>query len=278
MATDDALRAAGLRTIHGDAAEGSALDRGATVLSWRPRDHDEVLFVSREALVAPGDEIHGGIPVCAPWFGKGRDGVTVPHIHGLVRWVPWRLARADPDRLAWELRQRDVAHLPGADAYPDDLTYRLVARFGTTLEVRLTVTSPTTAFVLDEGLHVYLRAADVTACRVEGLEGATFRDFATGAAPDVEHEPVRFGHPVDRVYRHSGPATLVEGDRRVTVSQEGGSNVVVWNPGPGVDLLGFGEDEWRSMVCVEVGNVQQDAVVVEAGQQHTLTLRITVDS
>lgn len=278
MPTDDDLRAAGLRTLHTDAAEGAALDLGATVLSWRPHGNDEVLFVSRKALVAPGDEIHGGIPVCAPWFGKGRDGVAVPHIHGLVRWVPWRLTRAETDHLAWELHQRDVAHLPGAEAYPDDLTYRLEARFGTTLEVHLTVASPTTTFVLDEGLHAYLRVEDVTACRVEGLAGAVFRDFAVDAEQDVAHHPVRFGHPVDRVYRHDGSATLVEGTRRVTVSQEGGSNIVVWNPGPGVDLLGFAEDEWRSMVCVEVGNVQQDAVVVEAGGQHTLTLRLTVDS
>ena len=277
MATEDALRDAGLRSITTEHATGSALDYGATVLSWAPRGHEEVLFLSREALVGVGDEIHGGVPVCAPWFGTGRPQVTPPHAHGLVRWVPWQLHAQGPDHLAWEITQSDVAHLPGAEDYPSDLAYRLEAGFRDWLEIALTVSSPTSPVVLDEALHTYLRVDDVTKARIDGLEGAGFRDFATDGQPDVEHAPLLLGRHLDRVYQHAGPVTLVDGGRRVRVSQEGGANVVVWNPGPDQSLLGFAADEWRSMMCIEVGNVSDQAVTVPAGGSHTLRLRITVE-
>lgn len=277
MATEEDLRRAGLRIITDDDATGSALDYGATVLSWAPRGGEEVLFLSRDALVGVGDEIHGGVPVCSPWFGSGRAEVTVPHGHGLVRWVPWRLTDQGPGHLAWELTQQEVTHLPGADRYPSDLLHRLEARFGESLEITLTVTSPTSAVILDQALHTYLRVDDVTQCRIEGLAGAPFRDFATDATLAVEHEPLRLGAHVDRVYRHDGPVTLADGGRRVRISQEGGASVVVWNPGPELRFPGLAPDEWRSMVCIEVGNVQDRAVTVPAGGSHTLRLRITVD-
>lgn len=277
MADENELDAAGLRTVHHEEASGAALDQGATVISWIPRGQQEVLFLSREALVGIGEETHGGIPVCAPWFGTGRESVTVPHSHGLVRWVPWRLVEQGEQHLVWELEQREVAHLPGAAAYPSDLRYRVSARFGSSLEVALTVSSPTSEFILDEALHTYLRVSDVTRARIEGLEGVGFRDHAQDASPDVEHEPLRLGDHLDRIYDSAGPVTLVDGTRRVRVTQQGGANIVVWQPGPDPRLEGFAPDEWRSMVCIEVGSVHEQAVVVPAGGSHTLRLQLTLE-
>ncbi|MDO5066170.1 MAG: hypothetical protein Q4D96_02670 [Propionibacteriaceae bacterium] len=277
MATDQELCDAGLRTVTNEHATGSALDLGATVLSWRPRGGKEVLFLSREALVGTGDEIHGGVPVCAPWFGSGRAEVQVPHGHGLVRWVPWRLVEQTPERLVWELSHSDVAHLPGASDYPPDLRYRLAAQFTDHLAISLTVRSPTTAFILDQALHTYLRVDDVSLARIEGLEGVPFRDFATDGTVTVEQAPLRLGRHMDRVYHHAGAVTLVEGTRRTRITQQGGANVVVWNPGPKLRFPGFAADEWRSMVCIEVGNVSEQAVHIPSGGSHTLELQIRVD-
>ena len=56
MATRAELTAAGLRSITNATCAGSALDLGATVTGWTPNGQPDVLFLSREALVAEGDD------------------------------------------------------------------------------------------------------------------------------------------------------------------------------------------------------------------------------
>ncbi|MCC2593524.1 hypothetical protein LKO27_08895 [Tessaracoccus sp. OS52] len=270
-----------LRSISNVNCSAAALDLGATVTSWRPADGEEVLFVSSGSAPVPGLEFHGGIPVCAPWFGRGRDGVHVPRPHGLVRWVPWELvSRTDGragTRLVWELDGAAVAHLPGAGDYPSDIRFRHEVTFGAELVVRLTVGSPSTGFVLDEALHTYFAVEDVRNVRITELEDAPFRDHSVD--PPLRRvaagESVVPAGSIDRVYQWSGPVRIEEPSRTITVTSCDAASVVVWNPGP-APLPGFGPDEWTRMVCVEVGNVQGDAVKVPAGGSHTLSMTVSV--
>jgi glucose-6-phosphate 1-epimerase len=39
----------------------------------------------------------------------------------------------------------------------------------------------------------------------------------------------------------------------------------------------LGEDEWRSMLCVETANAAADAVRLAPGQRHVMRARISVD-
>lgn len=279
MASPDDFAAAGLHGITNEHCTAEAMDLGATVLSWRPTGHDEVLFCSREAAVGPGLETHGGIPICAPWFSGGREGVTVPRIHGLVRWVPWHLveesATAAGTRLVWELDAGDMADSPGADAYPGDLRFRHEATFGAELTLRFTISSPTSGCIVDEAFHSYFRVP-AAETRILGLEGIPFRDFAVDndswSPSDAALVPDRH---VDRVYRGAAEVTIESPGKRVMIRPEGAGSVIVWNPGPGVPD-DFAPDEWVDMVCVEVGNVRGDAVTIPAGGSHTLAMTVSV--
>lgn len=283
MATTQQLTSAGLRSVANTACTGSALDLGATVIGWTPRGGAEVLFLSRDARVGEGDEIHGGIPICAPWFGHGRDDVEVPRPHGLARWVPWRLveerASQDATTLVWELAGPDTAHLPGAEDYPSDIWFRHEAEYADTLTLTLTVGSPSTAFVLDEALHAYFSVSGIKDVTIVGLEDTRYRDYTDGATwhgPESElHIP---GH-TDRIYDGAGTVSIRDASRALTLRSTGASNTVVWNPGPegAQTLTGWAGDEWETMVCVEVGNIQHNAVTVPAGGSHTLTLEISSD-
>lgn len=279
MASPDDLARAGLRTVSDDLCHAEAMDLGATVLSWRPAGQEEVLFLSREAAVGPGLETHGGIPICAPWFSGGRPEVTVPRIHGLVRWVPWRLVEQGPvqggTRLVWELGARDFADAPGADAYPPDLRFRHEVTFGAALDLRFTISSPSTDCVVDEAFHTYFRVP-AHETHIHGLEGVPFRDFAgDGSRWDFSDDAVVPDRHVDRVYRGAAEVTISTPSRDLLIRSAGADSVIVWNPGPQVPD-DFAPDEWVDMVCVEIGNVLTDAVTVPAGGSHTLAMSVSV--
>ena len=80
----------------------------------------------------------------------------------------------------------------------------------------------------------------------------------------------------DRIYDAAGSVSIMDADKTVTLRSNAASTIL-WNPGPegAHSLTGWAADEWRSMVCVEMGNVQHRAVTVEAGGSHTLTLEIS---
>lgn len=257
------------RSIQNATCSASVMDRGATITSWHPSHAHEALFVSSSAH-EDDFEFHGGIPLCAPWFGTGRDG-DAPHKHGLVRLADWRFVSGkqlgDATQMVWELAQTDVAHLPGAERYPDDLVYRCTATFGARLDLDLTISSPTRDAVIDAAFHTYFLVNNVMQAEVRG------------ATP----EPLRFEGAHDGVnpgvLDDGGPISIVLPDRIIDVEGRGARDVVVWNPGPtppeGQQQLA---SDWRRMLCVEIGNVRDHAVGVPAGGTLEMGMTIRIQS
>ena len=249
---------------------------GACVMSWQP-DGLERLYVASDAEPAPGTMWHGGIPVCAPWFGVGQGDWQVPQTHGLVSRVAWELLVDEPTATGWYLLWRTdaaaTAHLPGADHFPPDLSYTLgVTANAEELKLELGVTSPSTAISLDEAFHTYLAAQQPTL--VEGLIGLRYHDYATDI-DGIDEAALNIDHYLDRVYRGAPDTTLSSGTGTLRLSSENAASTVVWNPGPGSGAVPG--EQWRDFVCIEYGNVQNRAVTVPAGGTHTLTLRLNVE-
>ena len=273
-----------IHELHGTWGRGRVSELGACVLSWEPAGRGEVLWMAREAQLRVGHMWHGGIPVCAPWFGSGRGEVTVPFTHGLVSRVPWAMdlleQSDDGARMVLTLDSPAVAHLPGADLYPPDLGYRLDARMDRRrLAVALTVTSPTRAVVLDLALHPYF-TLDARGGAVEGLDGVAYVDKAADGAVRRQAGAVTFAGLTDRVYASAGPVAVVDaaGGREVRVSTSGAEQLVVWNPGKdkAAEIPDLAAGEWERFVCVEAGCVLDRAVRLEPEQSHTLTTTIGV--
>lgn len=251
---------------------------GGCVLSWRPAGGEDVLFVSRTAELTPGTMWHGGIPVCAPWFGAGQGDWEVPHVHGLVARVPWHTQSVEQDddgaRLVMTLSSADVDGVPGAQRYPDDLAYVLeVDVTAAALTVALTVSSPSRDVGVDLAFHPYL-AVDATRTTLTGLEGITFQDPLNGWAPSVEDEVFAFDGLVDRVYATAPPLFVSDGARTRRLTNDGATSTVIWNPGEADAEVPA--DEAEDFVCVEFGNVRSRAVEIPAGGEHRLSLTIEV--
>ena len=265
------------------AAQGEVHLDGATVTRWAPAGATEVLFLSEAARFGQGVAIRGGIPLCAPWFGTGRAKNASPQ-HGFFRTVRWTLteARRDGDDVTLVLTLpplTQIADVPGVSAVPADLTATYTVTMGERLRLALAITSPTQPLDLEEALHTYLRVSDVATVRIEGLDGARYADRAPGGrAVNAQSGDVRLLRETDRVYASPDTVTVVDGDRRIVVAKAGSNSTVVWNPWErkAAAMEDLGDEEWRTMLCVETANALAGHVALEAGQTHTMSTTISV--
>ena len=70
--------------IENDFAEAVITLHGSHVVSFKPGNSRDILWVSGKSHAEEGKAIRGGIPVCWPWFGG-----TAQPSHGLARISSW---------------------------------------------------------------------------------------------------------------------------------------------------------------------------------------------
>lgn len=264
--------------------------RGAQVTRWRPRGAQEVLFAGARHRSPEDRVVHGGVPVCFPWFGGGPRGDLRPS-HGPARLVAWEemaTGLVDDELVTrWALGPQRVQGTDGAAHVPDGLLALLVARLGpTTMEVSLEATNIGRQDVtVEAALHTYLRVGDVARVRLEGLDGATYLDKVASAArgrpvSEVQEGDLLLPGEVDRVCTTTGQVLVHDPvlGRTIEVEKDGSATTVVWNPGQekGSAFDDLAEDEWREYVCVEAANVGDAAVTIVPGATHRLTQRVSL--
>lgn len=268
-----------IRPIDTATCAGSIIDHGAQVLEWTPRGHPPVLFLGEAGVQAEDTAIRGGIPVCFPWFGPGRE-PGAPFNHGFARTTTWHRTEESGDEV------RTIAYRLTSDEATDDYwpyAYEavLTARLGSVLAVALQVTNlDERAFSYEAALHTYLSVEDIALVRLEGLDGVRYVDKTDDGAVKEQQGALTFGGETDSVYETPGPVTVVDAaaDREITVSTSGATRIIVWNPGR-EKASGFSDlapGEWERFVCVEAGCVLGGAVQLEPGQTHTLSTTISV--
>lgn len=267
-------------------ATGEVYLHGAHVTAWTPAGADPVLWVSNASRFTPGEAIRGGVPICFPWFGAGREPGLAPPPHGFARLAPWRLVGAEEHdgavTLTLELTDADVTDVPAAAAWPHPFTATYAVTFGRELTLALTVENTGAAEIsYEEALHTYLAVADARTTTVQGLDGATYLDKAPEGGPELvtQRGDVTFTAETDRVYDSTGTVVVDEpGGRRTGIAKEGSAHTVVWNPwvDKAASMPDYGDDEWPAMVCVETANALDAAITLAPGERHTMTARYAV--
>jgi hypothetical protein len=68
--------------------------------------------------------------------------------------------------------------------------------------------------------------------------------------------------------------------RRVVIEKVGAASSVVWNPWAekAAAMVDLGDPAWRSMVCVETGNIADNEVRLAADDEHQISTAISVDA
>lgn len=262
----------------------TAYDHGAQLGGWEHHGQP-VLYLSSLAATGAGAAIRGGVPLCWPWFGPGRDGRHTPG-HGFGRVADWRLVDRQEDpagaRLTWELTPEQVADLPGRELWPHDFLARCEVSVGDAARVALTVTNTgSQPFDYEVALHSYLVVGDVGQIVLTGLDGSTWFDKVVGGVHRQDGD-LRLDGETDRIYHTAGPVEVHDPvlGRTLRVTGEGTTDTIVWNPGSekGQDIGDMAPDDWRTMVCVESGAVADNAISLPPGARWTTATTITMST
>jgi D-hexose-6-phosphate mutarotase len=233
------------RVCDGEFGSFNARFMGAQTWSWKPAktEGDEILFMPKNAPW--GKEVHGGIPICWPWFGAPpKDGLPK---HGLARYVTWRFKERDwKTGVLFELDSNDETRR----IWPHDfhLEVQLKMKGDDSLLVRLTETNTgKEPFESAWGFHPYFRVTDAERVAVDGEVQPTPSVRVQSSATEKGHRRTL--------------TDLVSG-RMISVECTDNEDWFVWNPGvdrtPLCETLG--PDEWKRFYC---GNVAKSGMRVE---------------
>jgi glucose-6-phosphate 1-epimerase len=266
------------------AAEGVIYMHGAHVASWTQRGQRPVLFLSPRSLFAPGKAIRGGVPIIFPWFGARGEGKPGPS-HGFARTSEWTIenTKLHSDgrvEIVLALSPDETSRGFGYDAF--HLRFRVI--FGKQLELELeTRNSANEPLRYEEALHCYFAIADIHQASVSGLEGTTYIDKTDGfQRKKLGHEPLRFARETDQVHMNTEAACAIHDpvwNRRIMIEKRRSSSTIVWNPWieKTKEMSDMAPDSWKEMVCVETGNVADNALQLAPGESHTLAASILVE-
>lgn len=267
--------------IRNNACTATIARKGAQVLSWYPRGHAEVLWLSPVRSQHPDEPLRGGVPICWPWFGPHSRDPSKPQ-HGFVRARRWTVAASCRTTHATELVLETATTPADASLWPHHAEARLRLVAGATLRLELTTRNTgSEAFELTQALHSYFRVSDIAQVEVCGFEGLDYLDKLDGYARRQQAGPIVINGEIDRIYLgHTGPAVIRDAalGRGIVVTKSGSASSVVWNPWEerAKDFGDIPETEYRRMVCVETANAGDDIVRIEPGQEHTLTAELQV--
>jgi glucose-6-phosphate 1-epimerase len=254
---------------------------GAQVTSWRPAGSEEVIFLSEHSQFETGKAIRGGIPVCFPWFRNKVDDPKAPS-HGVVRTKAWELDSVEShgDTVVVSLSTVSDAGTRAWWPYDFHLVHRATIGAALTQELVTTNTGAAPAR-FEEALHTYYRVGAAAQVRISGLDGVAYLDNTDGNREKRQAADIVFTAQTDRAYLDTTHAVEIADPvlrRRIRVEKQNSRTTVVWNPwSTGAQTLSdLGDEEWRTMACVEASNMRVYPVDIAPGQQHTMKTVISV--
>ena len=261
--------------VSGASAAGEIYLHGAQVTSWRPAGFEEVLFLSKQSAFAAGKAIRGGIPVCFPWFRNKEDDAKAPS-HGVVRTKAWQLDAVEHAGGETTVSLSTASNADTLAWWPHDFALTLRVVFGQRLVQELVMrnTGPG-PLRFEEALHTYYQVGAAESIRVSGLDGVSYLDNTDGNRQKQQQGEMVFTAQTDRAYGNTAHAVEILDPllkRRIRLEKENSLSTVVWNPwSTGAKTLAdLGDEEWRTMACVEAGNIRAFGVELAPGASHTM--------
>ncbi len=270
-----------IKNPHGEATVAL---HGGHVLSFRPRGHEPVLWLSRNSHFQTGRAIRGGIPVCWPWFADHPTDADKP-AHGFARTADWAVSESEKlEDGSIRLRLFIADSEKTMKLWPHRFRLEMDCTVSDVLRTKLISTNTDNKpSVCGGALHSYFNISFISAIRITGLEDCSYIDKVDQGRRKVQNGAVSINSETDRIYLDTKADCIIEDSglpRRICISKNGSLTTVVWNPwvDKAAAMKDFGNDEYKRMVCVETVNADTDVIELAPGDTHTLESIIRLES
>lgn len=255
--------------VHTDRSVATIYLHGAHVTRFQKTNEAPLLFMSEASEFRSDHPIRGGVPVIFPWFGP-RPGSA---IHGSARISEWDLLETKvlPDAsILLHFR------LPSAD--PCQVDYRVTVGSSLTLELMVSNTG-TAVETFENCLHSYFHVGDIRQTGITGLRGTRYRDMLAAEDRIETNEIIRIASEVDRTYQNTTSTVEIHDPtlrRTIRVQKSNSKSTVLWNPwiAKSQRMPDFGDDEYFQMLCVESGNIGDNAITLAPGESSSMIVEI----
>ena len=263
-----------------------ALD-GARVISYVSGGR-EVLWSPKVPGVPGTGWIHGGIPVCWPYFG-GKASETCP-MHGFARDCRFKVVDSSSSAVCSRVLLQLESNEETRKTWPHDFTLQVEVTLMDSLHLTLrTLNRGKDAFAFTGGFHPYFRIGDVMQSRVTGVDGLRFCDSrVTSEFGGPWTGDLRLSDTHDHVFIEkttTAARTIVDPvlGRTIDWMSSGVPRFVLWNPGPEDEAADdpapgqLATGDWRHIACVEPALIWKDAAVtLPPGGRHEIAFEISV--
>ena len=269
--------------IKNEQASATISLQGAHVLSWKPLDENDVIWLSTDATFAAGKSVRGGIPICWPWFGAHESNASFP-AHGFARTVLWQVTEtkklSDGETQITFRLHTDQLDEALQQMWPQSTIAEYRLTIAKTLSLELTTYNQSDeTLTIGQALHTYFNIEDISNTTVNGLEDKTYLNKTDGFNSKVQTGAVVINAEVDRVYLDTADDVTIDNNKRkIVINKQGSHSTVVWNPWKDVaEKMGdLGEEGYRKMLCVESANAADDVVHIKAGESSTLFVKYEI--
>lgn len=262
--------------IRNEQATATISLQGAHLLSWKPNNKEDVIWLSDDAKFVEGKSVRGGIPLCWPWFGAHHNDNSFP-AHGFARTVYWQVKDVqniskDETRITFLLETKHLNNISNMWPLDTSVEYTISVSKDLTLDLT-TYNQSTESITIGQALHTYFNVADITNTAVYGLEDKSYLDKPDDFKLKKQSGPLHFNSEVDRVYLKTSDDIIIDNNKRkILITKKGSESTVVWNPWETVaNKMGdLGELGYLRMLCVESANAAEDTITIEPNKSHNL--------
>jgi glucose-6-phosphate 1-epimerase len=254
---------------------------GAHILKFTPRGHDPVLWVSPEVNHIAGKTIHGGIPLCFPWFADHPTDKK-KQIHGFAQLIDWYVSGTEslPDgrtKISLELVDDDRTKL----VWPCSFSASLSVVVGEDLLVEVCIrNTDLNSIVFTDALHSYFNVGSVSDISIFGLDETDYLDKTDCFVRKRQKGEILITGETNRIYLDTESDCVIRDNglhREIAVKKHGSRTTVVWNPWHSCERIpDMTAESYLTMICIETANTENDKIVLAPGAEHRFSTSISV--
>ena len=249
---------------------------GAHLSAFQKNGDAPLLFTSQASRYEFGIPIRGGVPIIFPWFGARERKAA----HGFARTSPWKLHETSAVPSGGVSARFHLADSPERAEWPIFSAVYVVTVTDRLLLDLLITNQSDRDLVFENCLHTYFQIGDVATVSVKGLKGVEYLDKTENFARKMDlDERILIQSEVDRTYIGTQDSVEIHDTtmkRTIIVEKHGSLSTVVWNPwiDKAKAMADFGDDEYKTMVCVESGNVAENKITLKPGRTQVLEVMV----